>query len=252
LATSGLFLDKNINDSVFLKVVFVLQACQVPILLVTIFELTYIVHKRRSVNFCGMYFDEGRRVQSIITNGFKSFLARNFLRILATLMLATGVVINLDLLDFVDDPGQLTGRVGWPNLWNSKKWDAAHTLVLISLMPTTILIVTSFLMSWTLWRYGSESSMIVHSSFLNVWFFPFFGTLALAGGQLFGESWYPFTSNLGFLILIVTLLMLETEIDKDINSTAEFTDFLLQVAKKGDAVSIRHSVDDYDSDEYDE
>lgn len=234
------------DDSVFLKIIFVLQACQVPILLVTMFELTYIVHKRRSVNFCFMYFDEGRRVQSIITTRVKSFLARNFMRILGMIMLTTGIIINLDLLKIVKDPKQLTGRVGWPNLWNSGKWTEAHTLVLLSLLPTAVLVCTSMLMSILLWRYGSESSMIVHSAYINRWVSPFFGTLALAGGQFFGESWYPVTSNLGFLTLVTTLLMLQREIDEDINSTAEFSDFLVQVAKKGNAISIRY-MDGYES-----
>jgi len=251
LATSGIFIEKKMDDTLFLKVVFVLQAFQVPILLVTIFELTYIVHKRRSVNFCGLYFDEGRRVQSIITTRWKSFLARNALRIIALLMLAIGIFVNLDLLGFVSQADQLTGRVGWANLWNdNSNWNEAHTLVLISLFPTAILVISSVIMSISLWRYGTESSLMVHSSFLNIWFFPFFGTLALAGGQLFAESWYPFTSNLGLLIFVITVLMLQTEIDKDVNITAEFTDFLHRVAKKGDATIVQPDMDDDDDNGY--
>lgn len=247
LATSGVFIDTQMDDALLLKVVFVLQSFLVPILLVTIFELTYIVHKRRSVNFCGLYFDEGRRVQNIITTRWKSFLARNALRILALILLAIGVFVNLDLLGIVHQADQLTGRVGWANLWNSNDWTEAHTLVLISLFPTAILVFSSVIMSISLWRYGTESSLIVHSSFLNIWFFPFLGTLALAGGQLFGEMWYPFTSNLGLLIFIITVLMLQTEIDKDVNITVEFTDFLQQVSRKGDAISVRRYTDEDDS-----
>merc|ERR1712150_382242 len=126
----------------------------------------------------------------------------------------------------------------------------AHTLVLISLFPTAILVFASCIMSISLWRYGSESSMVVHSSFLDIWFSPFFGTLALAGGQLFGETWYPFTSNLGLLIYIISIIMLQTEIDKDVNITAQFTDFLHQVAKKGDAISVKGTFDEDDSSYY--
>ena len=92
--------------------------------------------------------------------------------------------------------------------------------------------------------------MVVHSSILNLWFFPFFGTLALAGGQLFGETWYPFTSNLGLLIFVTTMLMLQSEIDTDVKITAEFTDFLQQVAKKGNAVRVNDTMDDDDTDSY--
>ena len=152
LATSGVFIERKWDDALFLKIVFVLQAFQVPILLVTIFELTYIIHKRRSVNFCGMYFDEGRRVHSTITTGWKAFLARNGLRILGLVMLTTGIFINLDLLSFVSEANQLTGRVGWTNLWNSTTWTREHTLILISLFPTAILIIGAGFLSILLWR----------------------------------------------------------------------------------------------------
>lgn len=65
-----------------------------------------------------------------------------------------------------------------------------------------------------------------------------FGTIALSIGQLFYERWYPFTSNLGLLIYTITLLVLMKEIDKDIIQTAEFMDFLKQVALKGNSISI--------------
>jgi hypothetical protein len=65
-----------------------------------------------------------------------------------------------------------------------------------------------------------------------------FGTIALSVGQLFYERWYPTTSNLGLLIYTITLLVLMKEIDKDIVKTAEFTDFLKQVALKGNTISI--------------
>lgn len=87
-------------------------------------------------------------------------------------------------------------------------------------------------------RYGSNSSMVVHSSCANPWFFPMFGTIALSIGQLFYERWYSLTSNLGLLIYTITLLVLMKEIDKDIVRTAEFTDFLKQVALKGNSISI--------------
>jgi len=251
LATSGVFIEKQMDDSLILKIVFVLQAFQVPILLVTIFELTYIVHKRRSLNFCGLKFDEGRRVTSIITTRWRSFLARHALRISALIMLGIGIFVNLDLLSFVTNADQLTGRIGWAALWgNNDKWSNADTLILISLFPTNVLIISSLLLTTSLWRYGTESSLIVHSSFLNIWFFPFFGTLALAGGQLFGVTWYPFTSNLGLLIFVITLLMLQTEIDKDVNLTMEFTDFLHQVARKGDATRAQPSMDEDDTNSY--
>lgn len=59
-----------------------------------IFEITYLVHKKRSVNFCGMYFDEGVRVNN---TAFMSCMLRNSIRSLATVLLVMGLVVNFDL-----------------------------------------------------------------------------------------------------------------------------------------------------------
>lgn len=239
LAISGYWIDRQMDHAVFLKVVFVLQALEVPLLLMTEFELTYLVHKRRSVNFCWMFFDEGRRVSSIITTPMKSFIARNFIRILGFFMGATGIFVNLDLLKDVSSIDVEAGRTGWSTIWKSENDLETRIHVFLSLIPTAVLILCSFFLSMCLWRYGTESSMVVHSSIFNPWFYPFFGTLALTGGQLFGTEWYSFTKNLGFLILIITLLLLMLEVDRDINETVELMDFLNQVSKKGDEISVR-------------
>lgn len=135
--------DANFEDNLFIKAVFVLQwvlqlfssiscsivhntssffadyctlfhflcisvrAFEVPILLIVVFEITYLVHKRRSVNFCGMYFDEGVRVKNV---AFMSCMLRNSIRTLATVLLVMNLLVNLDLIQSgapVDEVGFL-------------------------------------------------------------------------------------------------------------------------------------------------
>jgi hypothetical protein len=139
------------------KVVFFLQALEAPIYLVTIFELTYLVHKRRSVHFCGMYFDEGRlgrRVQGVFSTPVKSFVFRNLIRFVALVCLVLGIVANFDLLKDRDDLDALAGRTGWWKLWDHEATEhgiySVH--VLISLIPTAVLILCSFFLSIALWR----------------------------------------------------------------------------------------------------
>lgn len=84
-----------------------LRAFEVPILLIVVFEITYLVHKRRSVNFCGMYFDEGVRVKNV---AFMSCMLRNSIRTLATVLLVMNLLVNLDLIQSgapVDEVGFL-------------------------------------------------------------------------------------------------------------------------------------------------
>ena len=87
--------------------------------------------------------------------------------------------------------------------------------------------------------------MVLHSSYacFNPWFFPMFGTIALSIGQLFYQRYYQLTSNLGLLIYTLTLLVLMREIDKEIFNTVEFTEFLKQVAVKGNQISVLNEED---------
>mmetsp|Transcript_15052 Transcript_15052/g.30623 ORF Transcript_15052/g.30623 Transcript_15052/m.30623 type:complete len:484 (-) Transcript_15052:273-1724(-) len=247
LASSGRLYDNLISDEagnnfdhyVFIDFVFVVQTFEVPILLIVIFELTYLVHKRRSVNFCGMYFDEGRRVDN---TAVMSCMLRNSIRTLAFVLLVMGLMVNFDKV-FGAPVDELAGRAGWwPLFQDDASWDEKVHL-LLSLIPTAILALVSFYLSIMLWRYGTESAMVVHSSMLNPWFYSFFGTVALAVGQFFGEKLYPIMSNTGMLIFNTTILALMTEVDKDIVATYDVACFLVQVAQKGDQIRVSRSIE---------
>lgn len=93
--------------------------------------------------------------------------------------------------------------------------------------------------------------MIVHSSFLNPWFAPFFGTLALAVGQLLSAPWFAVSSNAGLLVYTITLIMLIKQIDRDIVAFIEFTGFLRQVAKKGNEINVHNVIDNLDGNGHD-
>ncbi len=156
LASSGRLYDNLISDEadnnfdhyVFIDAVFVLQTFEVPILLIVIFELTYLVHKRRSVNFCGMYFDEGRRVDN---TAVMSCMLRNSIRTLAFILLVMGLMVNFDKV-FGAPVDELAGRAGWwPLFQNDASWDEKVHL-LLSLIPTAILALVSFYLSIMLWR----------------------------------------------------------------------------------------------------
>lgn len=80
------------------------------------FEITYLVHKRRSVNFCGIQFDEGRRIKTTI----KSWLLRNFVGIVAGCLAAIGVCVNFDLVQVRHiDPD--AGNTSWLDLFDNPR-----------------------------------------------------------------------------------------------------------------------------------
>lgn len=174
LACSGVIIQNEADDHILLKIIFVLQATQVPVFLLALFELTYKVHKKRSVHFCGMFFDEGRLGRykaGVFSTPVKSFVFRNLIRFLASLCCLLGFFANFDLLRDKDEKDTLAGRTGWWQLLRSK--DAIYSAhVLMSLIPTLVLVFCSFFLSIALWRYGINSSMVVHSALPNPWSFP--------------------------------------------------------------------------------
>lgn len=146
------------------RAIFVLQTLEVPILLIVMFEVTYLIHKRRSVNFCGMYFDEGRRLNNTQA---MSCMLRNSIRSLATVLLVIGLMVNFNFIQSDIPIDELAGRAGWWTLIERQDSLEDELHLFLSLLPIAVLVVVSFYLSIMLWRYGTSSSMIVHSSICN-------------------------------------------------------------------------------------
>ena len=241
LSASGKLMEQSVQGMTvvelhpLVRAIFVLQTFQVPILLIVMFEVTYLIHKRRSVNFCGMYFDEGRRLNNTQA---MSCMLRNSIRSLATVLLIIGLIVNFDFVESDIPIDELAGRAGWWTLFNKNVPFEQKLHLFLSLVPIAVLVIVSFYLSIMLWRYGTSSSMIVHSSICNPWFYCFFGTLAMAAGQLFAEQLYPIMSNTGILIFIITIEAVMVEVDKDIVAIENEASFLVCVALKGDQISV--------------
>ena len=99
--------DRIESDGPMARSAFVMHPFIVPTLIMVTFEMAYIVHKKRSVNFCGIQFDEGRRVKV----GLKSWFLRNAVAGISFALIVTGMVVNLDMVhtSHVDDTA---GNVG--------------------------------------------------------------------------------------------------------------------------------------------
>ena len=216
--------------------VFVLQPIVVPILLLLTFEITYVLHKRRSVNFCGIQFDEGRRRKL----KFKDWVLRNLVRIISTALVVIGLITNFALVSGgggAIDGAKAANSVGWMYVFEDGAGGAntgtiaQNVRAFMSLIPVSILVVANVYFAFVMWLYGSNSSMVIHSSYFNPWMSQLIGTLALAVTQIVGTAQvYPLTSALGNVILVVCILVLMFEVDKDMQAAAEFSDFLGEIA----------------------
>ena len=220
------------HDGAIAISIFVLQPIVVPILLLLTFERTYVLHKRRSVNFCGIQFDEGRRLKI----NFKDWLLRNLVRIISGSLIAISVVANFAIVgegNVADGHEALS--VGWQYVFNteisSKDTIAQSVRAFMSLIPVSILVLANIYFAFVMWLYGSYRSMIIHSTYLNPWISLLFGTLTLAVTQILGGTGiYPLTSALGYVVLVISILILMVEVDKDMQAAAEFSDFLSGIA----------------------
>jgi len=88
-----------------------------------------------------------------------SCLLRNFIRTLALALLVIGLLVNFDFLYNDDISHELVGRAGWWSVFKDDGVEAEDSQIylIVSLLPTLILILVSFYLSVVLWRYGTES-----------------------------------------------------------------------------------------------
>mmetsp|Transcript_16345 Transcript_16345/g.33298 ORF Transcript_16345/g.33298 Transcript_16345/m.33298 type:complete len:343 (-) Transcript_16345:52-1080(-) len=213
------------SDGPMAKSAFVLHPFIVPTLIMVTFEMAYIVHKKRSVNFCGIQFDEGRRVKV----GLKSWILRNAVFCLSTALIVTGAVVNFDLVhsSHVDDTA---GNVGLLRVFEgvTEAGGGVEGQVhrILAFVPVAFLVTSNLYVAIIMWMYGSNSSMIIHASWLNPWVCQFIGTVGLACGQLPAGPHFKLTSNAGESFLVLSIAFLMNEVDRDMSAAREFTDFL--------------------------
>jgi hypothetical protein len=144
------------------------------------------------------------------------------MRIIAVLLLILGLLVNFDCFPL---SSSYTGRVGW-SFVIQQPFTEEQISVVLSLVPMATVSMACLYFSLALWKYGTTASMVVHSSPLNPWFSPLFGTLAMFGSEWFGLRLFSILSNLGIFIYTVSILYLLLEVNKDLQAASELNEFL--------------------------
>lgn len=215
-------------------IVYALQATVPPSLFLSTFDVTYSIHKTRSIAFCGIVDGHTRTKNPRVVKFLKWGT-----RFIALGLLAIGLIVNFDLITPVNP---LAGRVGWYYLV-TEAWTDESLHVLLGILPIGIASLASFYFSGALWRYGTTYSMVVHASPFNPWFSPFFGTIALVGAQWFDSRWFPLLSNLGIFVFVESILLLFMEVNKDMHAATELVDFLDAIGSKGEDQQLQEAVE---------
>jgi len=217
----------------FFTIFYILHAMMAPSMLLTTFDLCYLVHKRRSVKFCCISFDNrGHR----IANNAISCMWRNAIRALSTVLCATGIAVNLGLLtrinsSYTDDEA---GTIGWAELLGNGIENANRPQVFYDLLPWGVVSICNLYLTFTLWRYGSFSAMVVHDFYINPWIWPLVGTSCIL--ICFSVKMHSISSNAGIVIMMISILFLMREVDKEILAQEEFSNFLKSVSNVGNAI----------------
>lgn len=221
----GETVDEDSGAAGFAKVV---HAFIIPLFLVLFFEVAYTVHKRRSVNFCGITFDEGHRRSFTVA----SFFVRHSTHFIAVLLIVVNLIVNFNVPK--NESGR-AGRAGYHEL------DESEDHLIFGIIPSVVLSLYVIYFTVVLWRYGTTQSLQVHTSYLNPWAATFIGALAQVAGQLFPTSVYPLTSNAGEIVLISCFNVLLPHIHRDLAALETFESYLsatatdVSKAKSGDS-----------------
>lgn len=190
----------------------VFHAWILPSVLLICYEVAYLVHKRRSVNFCGITFESGHRAHR---KAFCSTFLRFSIWLLALVALVVNVLINFNLIDDDNPESRQSGafrRQGLYELYHV----SLTSYFLLSVIPAFVLFIVSLYIGLQLWNYGAEYSFMVHATYFNPWIWMSVGSGALALGNIMPKQVFALTSNAGEVVMMLCILRMFREIHHDL------------------------------------
>ncbi|KAJ0399346.1 hypothetical protein P43SY_001535 [Pythium insidiosum] len=194
MATTGL----HDRSRTAVRAMLAFHACVVPLILVVCYELAYLVHKQKSVNFCGISFESGHR----------RILGRNALstcqRFAVWLIGLALLVLNLiTAYRWSDEDVEIQ------SLYELHGGSTTHAV--LSVLPALVLVALSLYIGLQLWNYGTFYSYMVHATCFNPWIWMLVGSASLLAGYLMPTSVYALTSNAGELVMLATIVRMFRE-----------------------------------------
>lgn len=212
MATTGIDRSKS-----SVQTMLAFHACITPMLLLVCYEIAYLVHKQKSVNFCGISFESGHRRHG--HRGGPNMLS-TFLRFAVWMIGLALLVINL--LAAYRWNTESTNEI--QSIYEFQGDSTTHAIV--SVLPALVLVLLSMYIGIQLWKYGTFYSYMVHATCFNPWIWMLVGSMSLLTGYLLPSPIYALSSNAGELIMMATIVRMFREVHHDMQQGQQMQNFI--------------------------
>lgn len=190
------------------------HACVTPMLLIVCYELAYLVHRQKAVNFCGISFESGPRQRA------RSKRLSAMLR--AGVWLVACVLLALNLLAAYRWTSDLTPRVR--SIYELQGDATAHAI--FAVLPALVLVALALYLGLQLWNYGTFYSYMVHATCFNPWIWMLVGSVSLLAGYLLPSPVYEVSSNAGELVMLASIVRMFREVHHDMQQGQQMRNFI--------------------------
>ena len=208
--------DETESRKIFLGVCLI-HSWTIPVFIIIMFEAGYLIHKRRSIRFCGIAFEDKQRVRQ---SGVLATVLRFWVRVLALVVLALGFGVNL----------RKPNLVGVSYFLKRVNAGGAGGYVALALVPPAVLALVGMTISILIWNFGTYHAMTVHSTWCNGWGAMFVGSLVQICSLFAKTAWYPAASALGEVALLIGIMYTFRMINTALNASVDFEEWLEEAA----------------------
>ncbi|KAF1336423.1 hypothetical protein FI667_g418, partial [Globisporangium splendens] len=216
MATTGINRSKT---SVLAMLAF--HACITPMTLLVCYEIAYLVHKQKSMNFCGISFESGHRRTG---HGKRQQFLSMYLRFVVW-MIGVGLLV-LNLLASYRWSDEDASEI--KSIYDLQGNTTIHAI--FSVLPALVLVLLSLFIGIQLWNYGTAYSYIIHATRFNPWIWMLVGSLSLLAGYLMPSPIYALSSNAGELFMLATVVRMFREVHHDMQEDQQMRTFIDPIA----------------------
>ena len=193
----------------------------VPIFITILFDIVYILHKNRSVNFCCLSFDAGHR-----NLNFQSSLMRFLIWIVAFSLWSFSLIIYCMSLE-TNRQETLHHRFCIRSIREVLEGSETSEDLLYygDLVPYFVLIAITFYYGLLLWRYGTSYSMKVNATVCNPWGACLVASLIFMVAQAVRDG-AEVMSDFAMLVLNISVVWMIGETDSELERGAKVKSYL--------------------------